>query len=150
MARPTTYRVSHCVVAKKIAQLGGIDKDVAQALEVTEQTINNWKLKHPEFFEALKLGKDEVDERVKQSLVHRALGYSHPEDDIRAVNGQIVVTPTTKHYPPDTTACIFWLKNRKSEEFRQNPEPGNTEEPIAPSTITIEVRDARLPEPPAS
>jgi hypothetical protein len=110
-----------------MCELGAIDKDIAQALGVTEQTINNWKLANPEFFESLKIGKSQVDERVKQSLVHRAMGYTHTEDDIRIINGEIVITPTVKHYPPDTTACIFWLKNRMPDEFRTNPDVVNDE-----------------------
>ena len=108
-----------------MCELGAIDKDIAQALGVTEQTINNWKVANPEFFESLKIGKSQVDERVKQSLVHRAMGYTHTEDDIRIINGEIVITQTVKHYPPDTTACIFWLKNRMPDEFRTNPDVGN-------------------------
>jgi hypothetical protein len=110
-----------------MCELGAIDKDIAQALGVTEQTINNWKVANPEFFESLKIGKSQVDERVKQSLVHRAMGYTHTEDDIRIINGEIVITQTVKHYPPDTTACIFWLKNRMPDEFRTNPDVGNDE-----------------------
>jgi len=110
-----------------MCELGAIDKDIAHALGVTEQTINNWKLANPEFFESLKIGKSQVDERVKQSLVHRAMGYTHTEDDIRIINGEIVITQTVKHYPPDTTACIFWLKNRMPDEFRTNPDVGNDE-----------------------
>jgi hypothetical protein len=110
-----------------MCELGAIDKDIAQALGVTEQTINNWKVANPEFFESLKIGKSQVDERVKQSLVHRAMGYTHTEDDIRIINGEIVITQTVKHYPPDTTACIFWLKNRMPDEFRTNPDVVNDE-----------------------
>ena len=86
---------------------------------MTTPTIDNWKTQHPEFLGALKEGKDYFDTvRVEKALVHRALGYSHEEDDIRAVNGEIVITPTVKHYPPDTTAAIFWLKNRQKERWR--------------------------------
>jgi len=125
VSRPTEYKSKYCDIAKKMCQLGAIDKDIAEALGVTEQTINNWKFRHPEFFESLKIGKSEVDERVKQSLVHRAMGYTHTEDDIKVVNGEIVITQTVKHYPPDTTACIFWLKNRMPDEFRVNPDFNN-------------------------
>lgn len=31
-------------------------------------------------------------------------------------------TPLTKHYPPDTTACIFWLKNQKPKEWHDRTE----------------------------
>ena len=127
MSRPSEYNPKYCAIAKKMCELGAIDKDIAQALGVTEQTINNWKVANPEFFESLKIGKSQVDERVKQSLVHRAMGYTHTEDDIRIINGEIVITQTVKHYPPDTTACIFWLKNRMPDEFRTNPDVGNDE-----------------------
>lgn len=142
MARPTAYKVEYCKIARMMCELGAIDRDIAEALGVSEQTINAWKLNYPEFLESLKLGKDSVDDRVKQSLVHRALGYSHPEDDIRAVNGEIIITPTIKHYPPDTTACIFWLKNRCKDEFRQNPEEGGAVDDMA---ATLKELASRLP-----
>lgn len=147
LGRPTDYDPKYCVIAKKMCELGAIDIDLAEAFGVTKQTINNWKLKHPDFFDSVKLGKASVDERVKEALVHRALGYSHPEDDIRTISkgdgiSKIVITPTTKHYPPDSTACIFWLKNRMPDEFRANPEPGDNDY-VAPVKIVVEVVDAR-------
>lgn len=122
MGRPSSYKAEYSRIAKKMCELGAIDTEVAEALGVTKQTINAWKTAYPEFLDSLKTGKAPADERVKQSLYQRALGYFHPEDDIRVLNGEIKITPTIKHYPPDTTACIFWLKNRLPEEFRQNPE----------------------------
>lgn len=116
--RPSAYRKEFAQQAKKITLLGATDMDLADFFCVALSTINLWKLKHPEFSESLKVGKDSADERVISSLYHRAIGYSHPEVDIRAVDGVIVKTPLTKHYPPDTTAAIFWLKNRRKDEFR--------------------------------
>ena len=46
------------------------------------------------------------------------LGYERDEVDIKVIGGEIVKTPIRKFYPPDTTAAIFWLKNRKSQEWR--------------------------------
>lgn len=120
--RPSKYKPEFCNTAKKVCELGGIDKDVAEALDVDIATLYRWRNKYPDFCESLKVGKSPADERVKMSLYNRAIGYSHQEDDIRAVSGEIVITPTIKHYPPDTTACIFWLKNRMPDEFRTNPE----------------------------
>ena len=127
MARPSSYDTKFCQIAKTVCKLGGIDKDVAEALGVDVATINRWKSAHEEFCESLKVGKEPANERVRMSLYHRAIGYSHPEDDIRVVNGEIVITPTIKHYPPDTTACIFWAKNRMPDEFRANPEDAPAE-----------------------
>lgn len=120
--RPSKYKSDYDKQAAKLCKLGATDKDLAEFFEVSESTLNLWKINHESFSESLKLGKDSADNRVERSLYHRACGYSHPEDDIRVVSGEIVVTPTTKHYPPDTTACIFWLKNRKPDDWRANPD----------------------------
>ena len=98
---------------KFLAEKGFTDKEMANAVGVTEQTINNWKKQQPKFFESLKDWKKEADRNVERSLYERACGYEHPEDKIFNANGEPLVVPTTKHYPPDTSAMIFWLKNRK-------------------------------------
>jgi hypothetical protein len=116
--RPTSYKQEYAEQAKKLCALGATDAQLADFFEVAISTINLWKVKHPEFSESIKLIKAETDERVEQSLYRRAMGYEHDEVDIRVIEGQIVKTPIRKVYPPDTAAMIFWLKNRKKEEWR--------------------------------
>ena len=144
MARPEKYSQEYIGIAKKACELGATDQDLAEMFGVSVRTIYNWQVAYPEFADILELGKAPADNRVKKSLYHRALGYSHPEDDIRVVDGEIVITPTIKHYPPDTTACIFWLKNRMPEEFRANPEPGD-DDYVNPVKIEVSVVDASKP-----
>ena len=84
--------------------------------------MHRWKADNTEFCHALKAGKAEADERVERSLFARANGYEHDEVDIRVVNGEVVQTPIRKLYPPDTTACIFWLKNRRPDLWRDRVE----------------------------
>lgn len=122
MARPTKYKAEFAEQARKMCLLGATDKDLAGFFGVNELTINRWKKDHKEFCKSLKDGKDEADARVAERLFNRALGYSHPEDKIFNNNGEPMVVPTTKHYPPDTTACIFWLKNRQKERWRDKQE----------------------------
>lgn len=148
MARPTKYKAEYCKIARKMSELGATDSDVAYALDIHIATLNRWKQEHKPFCESLKIGKAPADDRVELSLYHRAVGYSHPEDDIRVVGGQIVVTPTIKHYPPDTTACIFWLKNRRAEQWRASPEPGD-DDYVAPVKIEVSVVDASVSKPKA-
>lgn len=145
MARPSKYDVKYVKQAEKLCALGATDAELADFFEVSVSTLNLWKVEHKEFSESLKVGKAPADDRVKMSLFHRAVGYSHPEDDIRVVNGEIVITPTIKHYPPDTTAGIFWLKNRLPEEFRANPEPDGEDNAPTPVHITVSVQDASKP-----
>lgn len=129
--RPTDYKEEYNIQAYKLCLLGHTDAELADYFEVTETTINNWKIEHTEFFESIKRGKIISDGDVTESLYKRAMGYEHPDVDIKCYEGKIVETPITKHYPPDTTAAIFWLKNRQPKKWRDKHEidhggqPGN-------------------------
>ena len=96
---------------------GATDTQVAKIMGVNEHTINYWKRTKPEFLEALNKGKLSKDDQVEKSLFERAVGYSHPDIDIRVVDHEIVKTDIIKHYPPSEVACIFWLKNRQRQKW---------------------------------
>ena len=110
--QPTRYRTSYNEDARKLCLLGATDKQMADFFGVTEQTVNNWKQKHPRFFESIKEGKLKADAEVASSLFQRACGYEQPEDKIFCTDGRATIVPTIKHYPPDTAAAFIWLKNR--------------------------------------
>lgn len=116
--RPPKYKKEYIIQAAKLCRLGAIDKDLADFFGVAEKTIDNWKGKYPEFLQSIKESKDYMDCKVERSLYERATGYSHPEDKIFNSNGSPLIVPTIKSYPPETTAAIFWLKNRQSEKWR--------------------------------
>lgn len=120
--RPSSYREEYKTQAYKLCQLGATDVEMASFFGVALSTFNLWKLKHPSFSEALKESKAQADANVVKSLYQRATGYSHPEDKIFNANGNEMIVPTTKHYPPDTTAAIFWLKNRQKGDWRDKQE----------------------------
>lgn len=102
--------------------MGATDEQLADFFGVTKKTIANWKNNKEGFLHSLKEGKLLSDAEISDSLFNRAKGYSHLDTDIRVLNGKIVQTPITKHYPPDVTACIFWLKNRQIEYWREKQE----------------------------
>lgn len=116
--RPTKYNAKLNKQAEKLAMLGATDKQLAAFFEVCEDTIHEWKKAHSEFSESLKRGKEIADANVAYSLYKRATGYCHPDIDIKVIKDKIVITPLKKHYPPDTIAAIFWLKNRQKEIWR--------------------------------
>lgn len=118
IGRPTKYKEEYNDQAYKLCLLGHTDAELASFFDVSEQTVNAWKHEHPEFLESLKKGKEIADGNVIASLYHRANGYSHEEVDIKVIEGQIVQTPLVKHYPPDATSAIFWLKNRQPKKWR--------------------------------
>lgn len=117
--RKTSYKPEYVKIAAQLCLLGATDKNIADALGVCETTINKWKNKHVEFSEALKEGKSVADAKVEHSLYERACGYSVPEEKVFCIQGEIITHQFRKHYPPETTACIFWLKNRKPDEWRE-------------------------------
>jgi len=125
--RPTIYRTEYNDQAERLCKLGFTDAELAAFFEVDEATINRWKTKHPEFCKSLKRGKDLADAEVAEKLFKRATGYEHPDVDIKCYEGQIIETEIIKHYPPDTTAAIFWLKNRQRAKWRDKVEHGLTD-----------------------
>lgn len=118
MARPTKYKPEYAAQAAKLCLLGATDPEIADFFEVHIATIKRWRNDVPEFCAAIKDAKAAADERVERSLFERAMGYQHDEVDIRVILNEVVQTPIRKVYPPDTTAAIFWLKNRKPAEWR--------------------------------
>jgi len=120
--RPSSFKKEFVEQARKLAALGATDREAAEFFNVAESTLYLWKHTQPEFSEALKVGKESADARVEQSLYRRALGYSHDSMKMHVVDGAVSITPYVEHYAPDTTAAIFWLKNRKPDQWRDKQE----------------------------
>ena len=119
MARPSKYKEEYNEQAYKLCLLGATDKEIADFFEVTESTVNLWKENKEGFSESLKKGKQLADANVASKLYHRAIGYEHEEIITASYQGQITdMQEVVKHYPPDTTAAIFWLKNRDKKNWR--------------------------------
>lgn len=122
--RPTLYKEDYAKQAKKLALLGATDQEMADFFEVDVRTIYRWKHDHDEFCQALKAGKDVADERVERSLYQKAIGYEQDEVKIFMPGGasEPVYAPFRAKIAPDTTAAIFWLKNRRSKDWRDKTE----------------------------
>lgn len=124
--RPTEYKPEYAEQAEKLCKLGATDAELADFFGVSDRTIYRWQSKHDEFCQALKAGKDVADERVERSLYHKAVGYTFEAVKIfmPASAPAPVYAPYREHVPPDTTAMIFWLKNRRSDQWRDKHEFG--------------------------
>lgn len=123
VGRPTKYSEEMVEKAKKLSLIGATDLEIADILGINPLTLYRWRNTHPEFCKALKTGKDEADERVKRRLYDRALGYTTTEQNIVKIRDEfghekIEIVTIEKHYPPDPTSLIFWLKNRQPNEWR--------------------------------
>lgn len=123
VGRPTEYRPEYCEQVRKLCRLGATEVEIADFFEVTPQTIAIWKHKHPGFFESIKDGRKLADAEVADRLYKRALGYEHKAVKISSTpDGREHITEYTERYPPDTTAAIFWLKNRRPDLWRDKRE----------------------------
>lgn len=102
------------------ARDGLTEADIANNIGISTVTLWDWKNKHPNILNALKKGKEVADIRVENALYKRAVGYDTVEEKtILNSDGSIAQTiKQIKHIAPDTTAQIFWLKNRRPELWR--------------------------------
>ncbi len=107
------------------ARDGLTDEQIAKNMGICRDTLIQWKKRFPDISDTLKRGKEVVDVEVENALLKRALGYSTTEvTRERALNPEtgkvelVVTKAVTKEVPPDTTAQIFWLKNRRPDLWR--------------------------------
>lgn len=100
------------------ARDGLTDEQIAHNMGISPATLYNYKRDHLEILEALKKGKEVVDIQVENALLKRALGYSYEEKKVEVSEEGTKVTKTIKEVIPDTTAQIFWLKNRRPDRWR--------------------------------
>lgn len=122
--RPSSYSEEFAKQAEKLSALGATDMEMADFFEVDVRTIYRWKHDHEAFCQALNVGKSKADERVINSLYQRAVGYEQEAVKIFMPAGkdEPVYAPYREKVAPDTTAAIFWLKNRQPEQWRDKQE----------------------------
>lgn len=124
--RPTKFTPGNKIKAEKLCRRGFTDKEIAEIIDINESTIHRWKLKQPGFSESLNLWKQDANHNIERSLYERAHGYSHAATKAQWIQdengGRWEYADLIKHYPPDPTSMIFWLKNRCPEKWRDKTE----------------------------
>lgn len=107
------------------ARDGLTDEQIAHNIGIQRGTLYAWKKDHPDISNALKKGKEVVDIEVENALHKRATGYKYTEITrelkLNADTGKYELTVTKiveKEMPPETTAQIYWLQNRKPDKWR--------------------------------
>ena len=119
--RPSKFEAvfdEHKEKIRVFTEKGLTDEEICQLFGITTQTYYNWKASNQEFFDAIKGWKATADKEVERSLYERACGYSHPETKPQWVVDHWEYAEMIKHYPPDPTSMIFWLKNRQPDKWR--------------------------------
>lgn len=115
------------------ARDGFTDKQIADRLKITSSTLYDWKKKYPEISEAIKKGKEIIDYEVESALQKKCTGYYVPEESVvkckrvywdengrRCEEEKVEVVIIQRYIPPDTTAQLAWLNNRRSDRWRRN------------------------------
>jgi hypothetical protein len=120
---PSKYNPDqHPFMAWALAIRGRTNKEIAAGLSISTGTLHAWSRSHPEFLSSLKAGKDVADAKVENSLFIRAFGYEYEEVKTKEEDGFTRTEKTVKHVPGDTTAMIFWLKNRRPGDWKDKRE----------------------------
>lgn len=145
--RPSAYKAEYAKQAEKLCLLGATDQEIADFFEVNVRTVYRWKGQYPGFCQALKAGKDQADERVERSLYQQAIGYE--QDEVKIFMPAGAESPVYAEYrakvAPNVTAAIFWLKNRRRNEWRDRIDHASdpTDPMPAPQFIVMPVEPAK-------
>lgn len=100
------------------ARDGLTDEQIAHNMGISRSTLSEWKKRYQCISDTLKANKDIVDYEVENALLKRAIGYKRKEQAVAKDGGIIEIE---KEVPPDVTAQIFWLKNRRPDKWRDKP-----------------------------
>ncbi len=125
------------------ARDGLTDEQIASNMGITAKTLYEWKKRYSDICKSLKKGKEVVDIEVENALLKKAFGYNaqvnktfkikevyYDENGRRCEKEKIVTAVDEVHIPSDTTAIIFWLKNRKPEQWRDKQRTSDSDNNI--------------------
>lgn len=143
------------------ARNGLTDQQIAHNIGITPKTLCEWKNKYGEFRDALKKNKEVADSIVENALFIKTQGQyvnvrkpmkvkriNYDPDTGKKISEEeeIVEANELIYIPADTTAQIFWLKNRRPDRWRAKPEleAVETEEAgviVLPEVMQIEMNE---------
>jgi len=123
MGRPAKFNEKIRDVILRLLKEGKTEAQIAEVIGVCPRTLQNWQGKHPDLLHAVRESKQSADELLEASLYRRAAGYSHPAVKIMVSKELGVIREEfIQHYPPDTQALMFWLRNRQPKKWREKTE----------------------------
>ena len=132
------------------AREGLTDEQIAHNCNIRRQTLYDWMKKYPDISDTLKKNKEIVDYEVENALLRRALGYTIELTEDKLDRDGCVHTLTKEvHIPADTTAQIFWLKNRKRDKWKdkisEEPENGDPDSALVVNDLPKWTKEGPLP-----
>src|SRR5262249_24049337 len=121
--RPTLYREEYADIAQNYCLLGATNDELACFFQAAPSTVDNWLQAHPEFAMAVRSGRGAAAANIARKLYHHAMGSDYATRKIFVHRGETGEVPHPVHLPPDVGACIFWLRNRRREKWRERTRP---------------------------
>jgi hypothetical protein len=121
MGRPSDFNPDLCEQAHNYCLLGATNDELAEFFGVSPRTIDRWIAERAEFGDAVRSGRVVADARVARGLYARAIGYDRTVERTVIVAGEPKPVTSTIHYPANVQACIFWLRNRRRQTWRDVP-----------------------------
>ena len=116
--QPTSYKPDYCELAHNYCLLGATNEVLAGFFGVAPRTVDNWIATHPDFADAVRKGRAQADAVVVRALFERCKGFSHKVTRTTLYRGKEHTITNTVSYPPDTPACMFWLRNRQHQYWQ--------------------------------
>lgn len=139
------YKPDFAGIARILCRGGATDVELAEAFDVQVLSIWRWKVRYPAFAEATQDGKEVADNRVKQALYRRAVGYSYREEVITTYQGAAQRHEVIKEVPPDVKAALNWLYNRDEGNWKVRQEiTGKNGTPLIPQDSVSKIELARI------
>jgi transcriptional regulator with XRE-family HTH domain len=155
--RPTEYDEKLTPkLAEALAKQGLTNEELAEELGISVRTLYQWKQVYPDFSHAVTAGGDPINQRVKNALLRRALGYDLRLKKEVVVQGELQEATYDVHIEPDVGAALQWLKNRVPDEWRdKQPETqsetgglrivleNKTDDPLFMSNVEINIPEVK-------
>jgi hypothetical protein len=132
--------------ARELCARGATNPDLAGRLGVARSTIGQWIATHPEFAEAVQQGRDVADATAVESLFTRVTGYNHQAEKVFLYRGETRAVTYTVHVPAEIRACMFWLRNRRPEDWRERSERAlaeHAQQEAADAALRAELHEAQ-------
>lgn len=135
--------------------------EIAKKLGIGRATLFDYQKRHPDFADALKIGREIMDSKVEDSLLKECVGYQYEETTTTTVaiinkkTGQVtdlekVEKRTTKRWArPSPVAIAYYLNNRKPKEWKNKVVfDGDDDNGILPKLLEAmnELKDRRTAE----
>jgi hypothetical protein len=125
--RPSLYKPENAGIARQSCMAGATNQVLAERLGVCRRTVDNWIATIPEFRDAVLAGREIADEAVVAALFSRAIGFQQKTKKTFLYRGEGVQVDHVVDHPPDTQACMFWLRNRLPEQWLEKAKRAEAE-----------------------